>query len=400
MFQPGSVRAIFAALASALLIACDPAAPPSDQAPPSAVEQETPAALSGLQARLNSVRSEHNLIALGAVVASKDGVIDIAVSGMRARSSDDPVQPSDLWHIGSNTKALTALLYAQLVERGLAEWGATLPDLFPHMAAEMDPAWQTVTIEDLFAHRSGLQQMGGLWFNARRNDQRSLPEQRAETVRTVLSKPPRKSPEAFDYNNLNYILAGAAIETILTTQDDLPNDWEQAMQVILFDVLGNERLRNEFGFGPPPTGLQGHRGILGTFYNPAGRGKTADNPMALGPAGTMHASLEAHATLALEFLRDDSELIPVPMREKLFTPHPSEDSNYAMGWGVYDDPSYGRLYLHNGSNTMWTSRIIIAPELDRVVIINTNQFSESARDALREVGLHLLGEALAEETAQ
>lgn len=400
MSPQASIRAVFAGLASALLIACDPASLPSEQTPPASAAPEAPAALTDLQARINSARSEYNLIALGVVVASKDGVMETAVSGTRSRASDDPVQPSDQWHVGSNTKALTALLYAKLVERGLAEWDATLPDLFPHLIAEMDPAVRDITIEDLFAHRSGLQQMGGLWLNARRNDDRPVPEQRAELAQTILSKPPSNTSGAFDYNNLNYILAGAAIETILTTQDDLPNDWEQAMQVILFDALDNERLRNEFGFGPPPTGIQGHRGILGTFYNPAGRGKTADNPMVVGPAGTMHASLEAHAALALEFLKQDSEIVPVAMREKLFTPHPNEDSNYAMGWGVIDDPVFGRLYLHNGSNTMWTSRIIIAPELDRVVIINTNQFSESARDALRAVGLYALGEALPEKTAQ
>lgn len=400
MSLQGSVRAVFAGLVSTLLIACDPAAPRSEQTPAPAAEQETPAALTDLQVQVRTARTEHNLIALGAVVASKDGVMEIAVSGTRERSSADPVQASDQWHIGSNTKALTALLYAQLVERGLAEWDATLPELFPHLIAKMDPAWNDITIEDLFAHRSGLQQMGGLWLNARRNDDRPVPEQRAELAQTVLSKPSSEARGAFDYNNLNYILVGAAIETILTTQDDLPNDWEQAMQVILFDALENERLRDEFGFGPPSAGLQGHRGILGTFYNPAGRGKTADNPMVLGPAGTMHASLEAHAALALEFLKDDSELIPVAMREKLFTPHPDEVSNYAMGWGIYDDPTYGRVYLHNGSNTMWTSRIIIAPALDRVVIINTNQFSESARDALRAVGLYVLGEAMGEKTAQ
>ncbi len=400
MSPQGSVRAVFAALVSTLLIACDPASRPSEQTPPPTSAQETPAALTDLQTRIHSTRSEYNLIALGVAVASKDGVMEIAVSGTRSRASDDPVQLSDQWHVGSNTKALTALLYSKLVERGLAKWDATLPDLFPHLITEMDPALRDITIEDLFAHRSGLQQIGGLWLNARRNDERPVPEQRAELAQTILSKPPSNTSGAFEYNNLNYILAGAAIETILTTQDDLPNDWEQAMQAVLFDALDNERLRNEFGFGPPPTGIQGHRGILGTFYNPAGHGKSADNPMVVGPAGTMHASLEAHAALALEFLKDDSELIPVAMREKLFTPHPTEDSNYAMGWGVQDDPSYGRLYLHNGSNTMWTSRIIIAPALDRVVIINTNQFSESAREALRAVGLYVLGEAMAEKTAQ
>ena len=129
---------------------------------------------------------------------------------------------------------------------------------------------------------------------------------------------------------------------------------------------------------------RGKRAML-DFTNAMGRGKSADNPMVLGPAGTMNATLEAHAQLALEFLKDDSPLIPVSMREKLFTPHPNADSGYAMGWGIRDDPKLGRLYLHSGSNTMWTSQIIIAPDVDRVVIVNANQFNDQAQAAIRDV---------------
>lgn len=361
---------------------------------------DAPVTTSALQDYVSQAHADNDLIALGAVVASKDGIRDIAVAGLRAKNSSDPALTTDAWHLGSNTKALTALLYAHLVERGLAEWGATLPELFPDLAGEMDPGWQEVTIEDLFAHRSGLMQMGGFWLNARRNDDHSVPEQRANTARAVLTEPPSKTPGEFDYNNLNYILAGAAMESILSAQTDLPNSWEAAMQVLLFDRLGQDQHRNGFGFGPPPAGLQGHRGMLGVILNPVGRGKAADNPMVLGPAGTLHATMEAHAALALEFLKDDSAIVPVAMRDKLFTPYPVAEGDYAMGWGVYDDPTYGRLFLHSGSNTMWTSRIIIAPDLDRVVIVNANQFSDTAQQAIRSVSVSVLDAAIAEQTPQ
>lgn len=400
MSPRGNLRGVSLFFACTVLIGCDPAPPVSEPTTAPAIAEAPPPTLTRLENQVDQARDDHNLIALGAIVASSDGVLDIAVSGSRASNSTDPVLASDKWHIGSNTKALTALLYAHLVERGLAEWNATLPDLFPHLAEEMDPAWQDITIEDLFAHRSGLQQMTGFWLITRRNDERPVTEQRAEIADTVLSNPPSKTPGEFDYNNLNYMLAGAAMEAILATQDDLPNTWEQAMQVILFDALDDARLRTEFGFGPPPAGLQGHQGILGTIYNPVGRSKTADNPAVLGPAGTMHASLEAHATLALEFLKDDSEIVPVAMREKLFAPHPEGSEGYAMGWGLHDDPKYGPLVLHSGSNTMWTSRIIIAPDLDRVVIVNTNQFSRSARDAIRSVSVQVFDDAIAAQADQ
>ncbi|MCR9077608.1 MAG: beta-lactamase family protein [Hyphomonadaceae bacterium] len=392
------MRGFLSALTIAVLAACEPA--PSNSVPETPTVVDAPVAASELQDYVSRAHADNDLIALGAVVASKDGILDIAVAGQRAKNDSDPALTTDAWHLGSNTKALTALLYAQLVERGLAEWGATLPELFPELADEIDPAWQEITIEDLFAHRSGLKQMGGFWLNARRNDDRSVPDQRADTARAVLTEPPSKTPGEFDYNNLNYILAGAAMESILSAQADLPNSWEAAMQVLIFDRLAQEHHQTGFGFGPPPEGLQGHLVVLGAFMNPVGRGKAADNPMVLGPAGTLHATMEAHAALAVEFLKDDSAIVPLAMREKLFLPHPDPAGDYAMGWGVYDDPTYGRLYLHYGSNTMWTSRIIVAPDLDRVVIVNTNQFSDAAQQAIRTVSANVLDAAIAEHAPQ
>lgn len=395
MFQRVRHSVFCIALALPLAVACTPAPQHQVDAPPAVTTPgpEAPA-VEGLQGWVQSARIEHNLIALGAVVASRDGILEIAVDGVRAHNTDDPVQIADRWHLGSNTKALTALLYAQMVQQGLATWDTPVSELFPEFSDEIDPAWQEITIEDLFAHRSGLQQMTGAWLNARHRDDRPISEQRLEVARIGLSKPPSQDQHEFNYNNLNYIVAGAAIEMILRTQDDLPDTWEAAMQIMLFDRLAAETDQSGFGFGPPQEGLQGHRIRFGTFTSAMGRGKNADNPMVLGPAGTLNATLQAHAQLALEFLKDDSALIPVSMREKLFTPHPDAGSGYAMGWGIRDDPKYGRLYLHSGSNTLWFSRIIVAPDLDRVIIVNSNQISDSAQAAARDVTVAALGAAL------
>ena len=398
---PRARLSLFCFVLALPIAACAPApSQPADSSQGVSVTSPVVTAPNGLQGWVQSARNKHDVIALGAVVASKNGIQEIAVDGVRVHNTRDAVQVSDRWHLGSNTKALTALLYAQLVQRGLAAWDTPVADLFPEFPDEIDPAWQEITIEDLFAHRSGLQQMGGIWLNARHRDDRPVHEQRLEAARNVLTKPPSKDPGVFDYNNLNYIVAGAAIEMMLRTQDDLPNTWEAAMQAMLFESLASDADRSGFGFGPPQEGLQGHRTTAGIFTNAMGRGKSADNPMVLGPAGTLNATLQAHAQLALEFLKDDSDLVPVSMREKLFAPHPNADSGYAMGWGIYDDPKFGRLYMHSGSNTMWYSRIIIAPDLDRVIIVNTNQFSDRAQAAVRDVTVAAFDAALHEATPQ
>ncbi|MEL6825913.1 MAG: serine hydrolase domain-containing protein [Pseudomonadota bacterium] len=399
MFQRAKAAISSSVAALLVLTACAPNSvstpgAETDTTPAPAVSVETK---DGLLAQVAAVRAEHDLVALGAVIASsQDGILDLAVDGFLANDDANPVQITDRWHLGSNTKALTALLYGQLVERGNAKWGATLPDLFPEIAETMDPVWHNITIEDLFAHRTGMRQMGGFWLNARRNDDRPVTEQRRDIAHTTLSAPPSKSPGEYDYNNLNYIIAGAAIERILADHEDLPNSWEEAMQSLLFDQLPEPDARTAFGYGPPPQGLVGHRSILGAFPTPVGRGKTADNPAILGPAGTLHATLQGHAILALEFLRPDSALVPEHLRAHLFTPYPDEESIYAMGWGVNDHDRFGRIYRHSGSNTMWFSIIVIAPDLDRVIIVNSNIFNDRVQTAANEIARTALNDALAE----
>lgn len=342
-----------------------------------------------LQATLDQARSDNKIIGMGAIIMDVDGTYDIAVSGERIKGSNDPVQIDDAWHIGSNTKSITALLYAKLVENGLARWGATLPELFPDHAAAIDPAWNTITIEDLFAHRSGVEQLGGGWYNARRADKRSVIEQRLEASLKVLKKPPVKQIGAYDYNNLGYIIAGSVIEGLLGREAGEPVSWEEALQKYVLSEISFSDDDQNWGFGPPPEGVQGHRGAFGTslFMSAVGTGPTADNPAALGPAGTLHATLLAHATLSREYLVDDSALILPSIREKLWTAFPKTDasSDYAMGWGIQTTERHGAYYGHGGSNTMWLSDIRIVPDYGIVVIVNSNQLADGAFDAHQDV---------------
>lgn len=92
--------------------------------------------------------------ALAGAVIGRDGLIWTGARGVRTEGREDAVSDRDLWHLGSNTKAMTAMLYGRLVEDGRAAWGAPLPELFPDL--EADPAWAGTTVEALMTHRAGL----------------------------------------------------------------------------------------------------------------------------------------------------------------------------------------------------------------------------------------------------
>ena len=78
-------------------------------------------------------------------------------------------------------------LYARLVERGDAEWGIPLPALFPDLADTTHPAWEAVTIDDVFVSQAGLPaNLGRAEMKAAYRDARPLLEQRASATAAAL----------------------------------------------------------------------------------------------------------------------------------------------------------------------------------------------------------------------
>lgn len=367
----------FSSCAEALVIAKDkPQNSLSDQA---------------LDEKLQRIMSKHGLVGLGYAIANSKEKVKTIVKGYRKIGGNEQVATDDAWHLGSNTKALTALLFSRLVTEGIASWEQKIPEYFPEFAENIDPVWQELDIRDLFSHRSGLGRLGPLWILPTRLSDKSVTDLRREDAEDFLTEPPEHEIGNFKYSNLNYIIAGAAIEALLKKRFNKTVSWETAMQTYIFDVVPNSKAKLKWGFGPPEH-IEGHRNTMFGFgdLEPVGKGSKADNPSSLGPAGTLHGTLAAHALLVAEFLKVDKQFLPTKQRNILWAPYPNEKSDYALGWRVKNDEKLGAIYSHNGSNNMWLSYALVAPMLDTVIIINTNRsgkkilkdFEHFARDIL------------------
>lgn len=324
-------------LAGGRALAQTPAGPAP--APPPAVDADD----------LPSLLTATGAPAVGGMVVTPTGVSWLQVAGRRRLDQPDPVTREDKWHLGSNTKAMSAALYAKLVEGGRARWGATVGELFPDVT--IDPAFRGVTIEQLLGHRSGIQDapivMGG-WLMRAHRDTRPIEQQRAELAAQVLGAAPTGAPGAFAYSNVGYVIAGAAMERITGRR------WEDAMSEGLFQPLG----MTSAGFGPP-EGAQpsGHAGAQPM--------PTQDNPVALGPAGRSHMSLTDYAKFLRLFLTRGRDYLQPASVEKLTTALPVRDGErpYALGWGAAPDRPWARgpALSHEGSNTMWHAFAAVAP---------------------------------------
>lgn len=346
------------------------AAPAPVAPPPPTVAPVTD--LNGLKAALDKLVAADAAPGMAAAVVKAEGVLFSGASGVRRKGATDPVSVRDAWHIGSDTKAMTAALYARLVDQKRAKWGATLPELFPTLAAGMDPAWRYITVEQLMSHRAGLDEVDTAWLIAARIDQRSLPDQRLALAAAKLSKPPAKPVGQFSYSNIGFIIVGSAIEQMLKTS------WEEAITAQVFKPLGMDQA----GFGPPKGDApQGHRlNPLTGALTPVGDGPEADNPMALGPAGTAHVTLDDWASFIRVFLDPKQTFLSPDSLKRLITPAPG--AAYALGWGIVDDPLSGPLLAHAGSNTMWYAQAAIAREHGVGVLVTANCATDTCQKAV------------------
>ncbi len=306
------------------------------------------------EAALEAVFAEAAPPALAAGIVTREGLGWSGVRGVRRAGSEALATTGDRWHLGSNTKAMTAAVFGRLVDQGRARWAMPVAEAFA--GVPVDPAWAGITLDDLMRHRAGLLDgpvLDRAWLMAAHADQRPLPEQRSALVRRVLAAPPAGPVGQFAYGNGNYIALGAAIEAI-TGQP-----WETMMAAELFTPLG----LTTAGFGAPRDEAPwGHRG--GVAIDPAG---FADNPKALGPAGTAHMSMADYARFIAAMMGGAPDWMTDATRAHLLTPATGGPPAYAAGWGVGTAPwgsvgGPGPTITHNGSNTMWFATVLAAPE--------------------------------------
>lgn len=332
---------------------------------------------------LQRIVDETGTPALAGAVVTPEGLSFLEAAGVRRKGKDELVTVDDKWHLGSNTKAMTAALYGRLVEQGKAKWGATLAQLFPDL--KLDPALAPVTIEMLMSHRSGITDtvfLDGAWLRQAHADKRPLMVQRDMLAALVLTNKPAGTTGQFAYANLNFILAGAAIERITG------KPWESVIQAELFEPLGMASA----GFGAP-KGAQpwGHQ-FLGVMLNPLDPEGPSDNPAALGPAGTVHASLTDYVKFIRLFLTDGGKLLKPETIAHLTAPPTEGDRSYALGWITFADRPWakGPALAHEGSNTLWHAFAAVGPKRGLAVLTTANSDAGGGAKATQDLALQLI----------
>ncbi|MCX6086659.1 MAG: serine hydrolase, partial [Caldiserica bacterium] len=191
-----------------------------------------PARPTALQLDAITLRETYHLPALELCVIDADGIIEVASNGVRKDGGTTVVEESDLFHVGSMTKAMTATMLATLVQEGKLSWDMTLAQALPSLASTMDPRYDGVTLEQLLTHTSGLPRYTTDFEWASIPPFTGTPaEQRQAFAGMLLTRPPIGTAGVYRYSNAGYAVAAAIAEKATG------ETWEQLMQERVFGPL-------------------------------------------------------------------------------------------------------------------------------------------------------------------
>ena len=321
----------------------------------------------------------------GAAAIVENGKVSLKVaSGVRKQGDEEPFTIDDKVHIGSCTKAMTATLVGMLIDEGKLTWDTKIADVFPEFADQIHEEYRPATISHLVSHYAGVP-ANVAWRELGADN--SLSEQRLAMMRQVFFQKPDHPPgKTYLYSNVGFVAAGAMLEKITG------ETWENLITSRLFEPLGIKSA----GFGPPS--------IDGAIDQPWGHIEKlnqqvpvqVDNAAVLGPAGTVHMTLDdwgRFASLHLGTFKQKESLLKPDTLKHLHAPLQQFDPQlvtqadpYGFGWISTDRPwGAGKVLMHTGSNKTWYATIWMAPNKKTAFLAVVNSGAPDAGKACDEM---------------
>ncbi len=349
---------------------------------------------SDLQQKLDAAVKKARLPALAVAVIHGDS-IECAVAGVRRKGGKDAVTLSDRWHLGSNTKAMTATMIGLLVQDGILSEDATPLQLLPELQGRIAPEYQGITLTQLLQHRAGIQPYtAGPEFEPLPDFAGDARAQRHAFAEHVLCSKPGGKVGEFLYSNAGYAIAAALAEAASAST------FEDLMQDRLLAPLGIEARwgwpalepDQPWGHGPGLFGLQVHEDL---------EGYKLDDFVA--PAGNLSMSIGDYSVFVQSHLRGLQGLAPLDkagqplaasedmngLNSALIKQLHEPDGNYSFGWGEIE--LEGRqVSMHEGSAGTFDALTIIEPASDTAVVVLCNAGGDKVSSAVGELCKELL----------
>ncbi len=295
-----------------------------------------------------------------------------AVAGVRCLGTSNAISLNDVFDIGSNMKAMTAMVIASVVAQGRLTFETRIAQALPALSEVMRPEYAQVTLEHLLNHQGGVLPFQGQsddetqFFAALQADEGAMPEtpigRRRYFAAWLVQQAPAEGVRPgldFLYSNAGYALAAAMVEAV--TGETFESIFE-AQIVGLLGVAGQWRTPAESPTSRTSVQPCGHEGAPPTLnvYVPSSEIIEADPWVrVLAPSGNWVCTVDAYARwLRWHLLALQGASTPLPggylVRLQRLVP-----DAYAMGWAC-KQVGQERLLMHTGSNPGFMAEVALA----------------------------------------
>jgi CubicO group peptidase (beta-lactamase class C family) len=292
--------------------------------------------------------------------------------GLRELGKPEKVDEHTLFMAASNTKGMTTLLLAELVDEKKLKWDEPVIDVYPSFKLGNPDTTKKVLVKNLICACTGLPRQDLEWIFEFKN---ATPESTLALLGTM--QPTSKFGEVFQYSNLMAAAAGYIGAHVLYPNMELGAAYDLAMQKKIFDPLGMKS-----------TTFNYEQALAGDHASPHGDnvdGKPSVANMAFNysirparPAGGVWTSADdliryVQLELALGKLPNCKQLVSSENLLERRAPQIAlgEDSSYGMGLMV--DRNYGvPVVSHGGSMAGFKTNLYFLPDSGIGAVLLTN----------------------------
>lgn len=322
----------------------------------------------------DSIRKTFNIPELSYAVIDSKKIIEISALGMHSIELTDTATINDRFHLGSNTKAMTAFIIAKFVEKGKLKWKTKFFNIFPDWKKNSNREYLNITLQDLLSHRARIQPFQGENDQEIPNFKGTKQERRNAFGKFVLTLYPIDVDtfHKFNYSNADYTLATLMLEKVTN------KSWEQ-----LVDKVFNQDLRLNVKFSWPEN--QKAKDTWGHSFE---NGKLIPIPSDTDyhldftePAGDINIKIKDYIKfiqLNLQGMKGNNNYLTAKTYQFLL----KGIENYALGWyNIYENGK--ELSTHSGTAGTYYTLVHIDRLNGKAYIIFTNSFNPDTQQGVR-----------------
>ena len=313
---------------------------------------------------LQEIKQDYRIPGMVVTISGKDGIEYLESFG--------DVSTDDNFIIGSNSKAFTALIVLRLQEKGLLNINEPVVKYLPWFEFKNKEVSNKITIKNLLHHTSGLSTGIGRIVHKKDENAERVRLKIIELLKGVkVDKYPIKD---FDYSSANYQLLGYIIENVTN------KEYSTVFKEEIADLFELENTSSTM----PNNLAQGYQPFLYYSIIPIEPNYNKVNI----PMGYLNSNGRDLSKYLCELMKsyngDTTSVIGTNITNELFNPNDENRSKYALGWYNYTYKST-QVLLHGGIVESFNSYFIIAPEIEKNIVVLTNHYDNSASPTARGI---------------